>query len=89
VPTALADLAGSITTAYTTGRNDQGAAMRDQVEAEFYSAILDSGTCEPCGAMDGMEQAPGEARFTTPNPECEGGLRCRCVTVFVSREVAA
>jgi hypothetical protein len=39
--------------------------------------------------MDGMEQAPGEGNFTTPNPQCEGGMRCRCVTIYVAREKAA
>lgn len=89
IPTAQADLAGSVTTAYTTGRNDQGTAMRSEIESEHYSAMLDSGTCEPCASMDGMEQAPGDGNFTTPNPQCEGGMRCRCVTIYVAREKAA
>jgi len=89
VPTVQADLAGAVTTAYTTGRNDQGAAMRDLVESEHYSAMLDDGTCEPCASMDGMEQEPGAGAFTTPNPQCEGGLRCRCVTIYVARKEAA
>ncbi|HKO22521.1 MAG TPA: hypothetical protein VJX91_07685, partial [Candidatus Eisenbacteria bacterium] len=91
IPTAQAELAGTITTAYTTGRNDQGKAMRDEIGVEYYSAVMDDGTCEPCAALDGMEQEPGGDSFETPNPECDWPDRCRCITVFEAKgaEVAA
>jgi hypothetical protein len=84
-----ADLAGSIARSYATGRTDQGAAMSDQVSSVFYSAVMDSGTCGPCMARDGQEMDMGSVDSMVPNPDCEGGDRCRCEAVFVFRSEAA
>jgi hypothetical protein len=50
----------------------------------IYSSILDGATCDPCSAADdGIEREPEDPALTVPNPECNGGGYCRCVTVWV------
>jgi hypothetical protein len=88
VPMAQADLAGKVTQAFTTGRVEQGQDMQSEVSSIFYSAIMDSGTCGPCAAMDGAELDSESWSSDVPNPNCDGGDRCRCVPVFVWRAQA-
>lgn len=85
----LSGLAGTITQAFTNGRNEQALSMKDQVEAAYYSAIMDDNTCEMCAPLDGAEHAMDDETFTTPNPDCLGGERCRCITVYVFKEEVA
>jgi len=89
IPSLQADLAGMIGTQFNNGRNEQALALQDEIETAFYSAVLDSNTCGPCFALDGEEHEVGDSEFSTPNPDCDGGDRCRCITVYVFREVAA
>jgi len=84
-PVQQADLSGKVVQAFTTGRVEQGAAMAEEITSVFYSAILDSGTCNPCAAMDGEELDRDGYQSLVPNPNCEGGDRCRCQPVFVFR----
>jgi hypothetical protein len=58
----------------------------DLVDGWQYSAILDGGTCDPCADEDGetfeswdaiQDVLPGGG----PNPDCDGGDRCRCRAV--------
>lgn len=88
VPTAQADLAGTITRVYTNGRVEQGQAMADQIESVFYTAIMDTNTCGPCFAMDGAELEMETYGSQIPNPNCEGDDRCRCEPVFIVRQAA-
>jgi len=88
VPVQIANLGGAVNRSYGNGRNEQAASMAAETETAFYSAIMDAGTCGPCAALDGEEHDPGDPTFTTPNPACEGDWRCRCVTIYVFREVA-
>lgn len=69
--------------AWELGRNEAGDAFSDLVEYGYYSAILDENVCEVCEEEDGREVMPGE--IATPNPDCEGGPRCRCITIWVLR----
>jgi hypothetical protein len=82
---AVADLAGNVARTFTNARNDQADALGERVTSAYYSAIMDSGTCPACEALDGEQHEPGDPDFITPNPLCDGGLRCRCVTVYVFR----
>lgn len=86
---AIADLAGNVARTFTNARNDQATALGERVSSAFYSAIMDSGTCPACAALDGEEHEPGDPSYVTPNPDCDGGLRCRCVTVYVFRDEEA
>lgn len=70
--------------AWGLGRNEAGEAFADLVAYGYYSAILDDRVCGVCEEEDGREVAPDE--IATPNPDCEGGPRCRCVTIWVLRD---
>lgn len=84
-----ADVAGRVVDAFTTGRVEQGQAMSDEISSVFYSARMDDGTCPPCASLDGMELDTEDYGSYVPNPECEGGDRCRCEPIFVFRSEAA
>jgi len=84
-----AELSGAVARSFGTGREEQGDTMGGEVEREYYSAIMDEGTCEPCAALDGMDQGPWDDEFETPNPGCLGDDNCRCVTVRVWKEEVA
>lgn len=65
-------------TAYQVGRAD--AAGELDAKRAFYSAVMDSGTCDPCADVDGVEIVDGLP--AAPNPQCDGASRCRCIHVF-------
>ena len=48
-----------------------------------YSALLDSNTCDNCGDADGEEGDTPDDITDVPNPDCDGGDKCRCVHVYV------
>ncbi len=83
------ELSGAVARTFGTGRTEQAYDMRDQIDREYYSAVMDDNTCMPCSALDGAEQEPGAGDFETPNPECLGDDNCRCVTIEVFRQEAA
>jgi len=54
-----------------------------------YSALLDGATCAACEPMDGEVTTDLTlAEGWTPNPDCEGGDRCRCLTVYEMRQAS-
>jgi len=86
VPRQQAMLTGTVTQAFTNGRNEQAASMSDEISSAFYSAIMDQNTCDVCAPLDGAEHDPNDDTYDTPNPDCLGGENCRCVTVYVFRD---
>lgn len=65
------------------GRASQAHSMGAQ-SAQF-SAILDSGTCDPCGSSDGDEYEVGSDDYEQHLPpyiDCEGGDSCRCLYIY-------
>lgn len=67
---------------YSMGRMDE---LRSQhyvgmVQVLVRSAVLDAGTCDPCEYADGSTYAP-ETAPPLPDPDCEGGDRCRCTYI--------
>ena len=69
------------------GRTDEAGAQAQDVEDAVYSALLDGAVCSECAPMDGQTTTDlAEAATWTPNPMCEGGGRCRCLTVFQIRQ---
>lgn len=72
-----------ISTALTSGLAATFEEHADLVKGWLYSAVLDGGTCDVCGPLDGTEYATLEELFVDlpgfgPNSECDGGGRCRC-----------
>lgn len=72
--------------AINAGRHAAAQAAGDVVGAR-YTAILDKNTCGPCAAADDGVLRPlnDPALAPAPNPECEGGDRCRCIHVYQLR----
>ena len=69
------------------GRAQEAQARKGEIEDAVYSALLDGNTCEACEAMDGLTTTDlAEASGWTPHPDCAGGSRCRCVTVYEIRQ---
>lgn len=69
--------------AFAEGRADGYEQHKDEIQSVVYSALLDINTCENCAAADGEEGATPEDITDVPNPDCDGGDKCRCVHVFV------
>jgi hypothetical protein len=80
---------------YARARAEEVAAIvelsGDDVEAIYYSAVLDDNTCEFCEQADtdhgtsGTPIVPGskeEIEFMPPYQKCLGGVRCRCMFVY-------
>jgi hypothetical protein len=69
--------------ALNLGRSDEMAAHASEIEGTRYTSILDENTCEPCALADDDVLRPLDdpVRLANepPNPECEGGDRCRCM----------
>jgi hypothetical protein len=85
------DIAGiaeaSTNKAYALGRETQATTYSDQIEYAIYSAVLDGGTCETCSPKDGVAHELDDSRFSTPNPTCRGGDRCRCINIYKTKEL--
>lgn len=73
----------TVNAAISQGRDDEIKDQADKIEYTEYSAILDANTCSPCGDADGQQEADPLDLPAAPNPDCEGGDRCRCIHVAV------
>jgi hypothetical protein len=69
--------------AFADGRSDGYEEHADEIGSVIYSALLDINTCPACADADGAEGATPEDIPGAPNPDCDGGDRCRCVHVYV------
>jgi hypothetical protein len=71
---------GLVNRAFGLGREQELRELRDSFDHYTYTAILDEAVCGPCEDADGtMAATPEEMDPPTPNPECQGGDRCRCL----------
>lgn len=75
------------------GRTDQAQELADVIAGARYTSILDGRRCSACAAADDDVLRPLDdpvrlARIP-PNPNCEGGSKCRCLEAFQLREEAA
>lgn len=87
---AFEDMAAqTANSAIGAGRDAEIEARSDEWEVVEYSAILDANTCSPCEEADGMTGASSADLPDAPNPDCEGGARCRCFHVAVFKEQTA
>lgn len=79
------DAGTAITRVYNVGRAEAAAEL-GATRAE-YSAILDSGTCQQCLAMDGRVfdiDSDAYEQAMPPNRECDGLDNCRCVMAYIA-----
>lgn len=75
--------AGIVSDLMQLGRADEAKAQAQEIEDAVYSALLDGATCAACEPMDGEVTTDlALAEGWTPNPDCEGGDRCRCLVVY-------
>lgn len=72
--------------AFADGRSAGYEEFAGEVTKVVYSALLDVMTCGNCEAADGEEGNTPEEITAAPNPDCDGGDRCRCVHVYVFGE---
>lgn len=75
------------------GRTRQAQELADVIAGARYTSILDGRRCSACAAADDDVLRPLDdpvrlARIP-PNPNCEGGGKCRCLEAFQLREEAA
>jgi len=83
----------SVSEAFSLGRKNAQMAFEDlgQVDYYVYSAVADTGTCDPCLALDGEEIPVGSSNFADYYPPlrngplgaCEGAEQCRCDMIAV------
>jgi phage gp29-like protein len=69
--------------AFADGRQAGYEDYKDEIGSVIYSALLDPNTCGPCADADGQEGKTPDDIPDVPNPDCDGGDKCRCVQVFV------
>ncbi|MEN6601774.1 MAG: DUF935 family protein [Bryobacteraceae bacterium] len=69
--------------AFADGRSEGYEAHKDEISNVYYSALLDMNTCEACAAADGQSGRTPDEIPAVPNPDCEGGDKCRCVHIFI------
>ena len=56
-------------------------SVKDSVNFQTYSAVLDDNTCEVCRDADNHTHPVGDPDYVAPNPGCLGGDKCRCVNI--------
>jgi hypothetical protein len=70
--------------ALNSGRAAAAEELAPMIRGARYTSVLDKTSCEPCEEDDTGEllqlDAPGLVH--PPNPECEGGGRCRCLLFY-------
>jgi hypothetical protein len=69
--------------AFADGRDAGYEQYKEEIGSVIYSALLDINTCENCADSDGAEGATPDDIPDVPNPDCDGGDKCRCVHVYV------
>lgn len=75
--------------AFAAGRSEGYEQYADEIKSVIYSAMLDINSCEHCVAADGTEGDTPDDIDDVPNPDCDGGDKCRCVHVFVFADEGA
>ncbi len=77
----------SVSEALNLGRDSVATQNQELIQAVEYSAIMDDGTCGPCGVLDGTTFEFGSQAMQAAQPpyrNCSGfgNPRCRCVFIF-------
>jgi hypothetical protein len=69
----------------TLGANEY-VAEGGEIERAMYSAVRDTNLCLNCAPLDRQFHALNDPQYITPNPNCIGGLDCRCWTIMVKKK---
>lgn len=83
VPGAMDAASQLVSGTFSSGLADVFSAEAGLFSGWQYSAVMDGNTCETCDGLDGEEYESWEAIQEVlpdggPNPDCDGGDRCRC-----------
>jgi len=65
------------------GRSSGAEDLSDAISSVYYSSVLDDSSCTICSDADGETGAIDADITPAPNPDCDGGIRCRCVHLYV------
>lgn len=72
--------------ALNQGRIDEAEAHREEIRGSRYTSLLDPNRCTSCATADDdvlrRLNDPVRLAHIPPNPECQGGGRCRCLEFF-------
>lgn len=72
--------------ALNLGRSDEATVHADEIAGARYTSILDPNRCRPCANADDdvlrRLDDPVYLAHKPPNPSCEGGDRCRCMSFY-------
>ncbi len=75
------------------GRVTQASEQADEIAGSRYTSILDGRRCSACARSDDDVlrplNDPVRLARVPPNPDCEGGGRCRCMEAFQLRDELA
>lgn len=74
---------------YGRGRDEGARDFSDQIDRSYRSGVLDTNICDACFSKDGKEHTWGDPEYMAPDPECDGGPRCRCVNIAVMKREQA
>jgi hypothetical protein len=79
--------------ALNEGRSDQADDQADEIAGTYYTSVLDTNRCQECKTADDdvLRTLDNPIRLARkpPNPDCNGGGRCRCLESFVLKTEAA
>lgn len=83
----------STSEALNIGRESVAEQNKDLIQAVEYSALMDSGTCDECGILDGTTFELGSEPMRQASPpyrNCSGfgNPRCRCVFIYTLSDEA-
>lgn len=75
------------TEALNIGRQTAADVHADDIQRVRYTSLMDRAACGPCEAADGTTTYLNSDLYKSldpPNPNCQGGPRCRCIWVYLT-----
>lgn len=75
------------TEALNIGRHAAAEVHADDISRVRYTSLMDRASCGPCESADGTVTTLLSDTYRLldpPNPNCQGGPRCRCIWVYLT-----
>lgn len=75
------------TEALNIGRHTAATDHADDIQRVRYTSLMDRASCGPCELADGTVTTLLSDTYRLldpPNPNCQGGPRCRCIWVYLT-----